>query len=80
MQTISLRLPDEIVEELDRAAKAQHVTKSALVRASIEKTLRPAQSAKAQSCYDLVSDLVGSIKGTPKDLATNPKYFEGFGE
>ncbi|MEP7352605.1 MAG: ribbon-helix-helix domain-containing protein [Acidobacteriota bacterium] len=79
MQTISLRLPDEMVEELDRAAKAQHVTKSALVRASIEKTLRP-QSTNAQSCYDLVSDLVGSIKGTPKDLATNPKYFEGFGK
>ena len=25
-------------------------------------------------------DLVGSIRGLPRDLATNPKYMEGFGE
>jgi hypothetical protein len=32
------------------------------------------------TCYDLASDLAGSLKGLPRDLATNPKYLEGFGE
>jgi hypothetical protein len=29
--------------------------------------------------YDLARDLAGSVKGLPRDLATNPKYLEGFG-
>jgi hypothetical protein len=23
--------------------------------------------------------LIGAVKGTPRDLSTNPKYFDGFG-
>ena len=32
------------------------------------------------SCYDLASDLAGSLKGLPRDLATHAKYLEGFGK
>jgi uncharacterized protein (DUF433 family) len=28
------------------------------------------------SCYDLASDLAGSMKGLPKDIADNPKYMD----
>jgi hypothetical protein len=28
---------------------------------------------------DQARDLAGSVKGLPRDLATNPKYLEGFG-
>jgi predicted DNA-binding protein len=79
MQTISMRLPDDLLSELDRAAKARRVTKSEIVRESLEKALR-VQRGKAVSCYDLAPDLAGKLKGLPKDLATNPKYMEGFGE
>jgi hypothetical protein len=79
MQTVSMRLPDDLLLELDRAAKARRVPKSRIVRESLEKTLR-APSKKKPSCLDLASDLVGSLKGLPKDIATNPKYMEGFGE
>lgn len=79
MPTVSMRLPESLLRELDREAKARRVTKSSLVRESLEKTLRkPAR--KGESCYDLAQDLAGCIKGLPKDLATNPKYMKGFGE
>jgi metal-responsive CopG/Arc/MetJ family transcriptional regulator len=39
MQTISMRLPDDLLSELDRAAKARRVTKSEIVRESLEKAL-----------------------------------------
>lgn len=79
MQTISLRLPEDLLKQLDHEAKARRVTRSALVRESLEKALRKRPSSRAVSCYDLSQDLAGSVKGLPKDLADNPKYIEGFG-
>jgi hypothetical protein len=56
------------------------VTKSRLVRESLEKRLHEQPPAGAVSCYDLAHDLAGSVKGLPKDLADNPKYMQGFGQ
>jgi hypothetical protein len=80
MRTISVKLPDELLAELAREAKARRVTKSWLVRKSLEKGLHEQPPAGAVSCYDLARDLAGMVKGLPKDLADNPKYMEGFGK
>ena len=80
VRTISLKLPDNLLSQLESAAKARRVTKSRLIRESLEKTLRSRPRGKQISCYDLARDLVGSVKGLPKDLARNPKYMEGFGK
>jgi predicted DNA-binding protein len=79
MQTISMRLPDDLIADLEKEAKARRVTKSSVVRESLEKTLR-AKSDKPMSCYDLTKDLIFKRGRAPRDLATNPKYMEGFGE
>ena len=79
MQTISLKLPDDLLARLSKEAKARRVTKSHLIRESLEIMLEM-KATQAPSCYDLARDLVGSIKGVPKDLAKNPKYMKGFGE
>ena len=80
MRTISLRLPDEMLVHLDTEAKARGVTRSSLVRDSLEKALRKESSADATSCDDLAHDLAGAIKGLPEDLAGNRRYMEGFGQ
>lgn len=77
MRTISLKLPDDLLDQLEHEARARRVTKSRLVRESLEKALRPAE---AVSCYDLARDLAGTVKGLPEDLAENPEYMQGFGE
>ncbi len=79
MQTISLKLPGDLLAQLEKEAKARGVTKSLVVRDSLEKALRP-RSSSVGSCYDLARDLVGTLKGLPRDLADNPKYLEGLGE
>ena len=79
MRTISLKLPDDLLAQLEKAAKARQVTKSSFVRASLEKALHEQPDAGAVSCYDMARDLAGSIKGLPKDIAYNPKYMDGFG-
>ena len=80
MRTISLKLPDDLLAQLESEAKTRRVTKSWLVRESLEKALRRPSRSGAASCYDLARDLAGSVKGLPKDLAHNPKYMQGFGQ
>jgi Ribbon-helix-helix protein, copG family len=80
MQTISLKLPDDLLAQLNSAAKARRVTKSWLVRESLENALRKASPSGVASCYDQARDLAGSVRGLPADLADNPKYMEGFGQ
>ena len=80
MQTISLRLPEALLRQLESEARVRRVTKSHLVRTSLEKTLAEPKAGKGASCYDLAHDLAGKVKGLPKDLATNPTYLKGFGQ
>ena len=80
MPTISVRVPDDLLAELERETKARRVTKSVLVRESLEIALRRRPGRRAASCFDLARDLAGSVKGLPRDIAQNPKYMERFGE
>ena len=80
MQTFSLKLPDDLLAQLAKEAKARGVTKSVLLRESLEKALLEQAPGGVASCYNLAGDLAGSIKGLPKDLAENPKYMRGFGQ
>ena len=80
MRTISLKLPDDLLAHLDSEANTRGVTKSQLVRESLEAALRKPAKGRGVSCFDLARDLAGAIKGPPRDLAENPKYLEGFGE
>lgn len=82
MQTISLKLSDDLLAQIESEAKARGVTKSSLIRESLEKALGKESRAEAgtPSCYDLARDLAGIVKGLPEDLAENSEYMEGFGQ
>lgn len=80
MNTISLKLPDRLLERLEEASRARGTTKSSLVRECLEKSLDAPTAGGKSTCYDLARDLAGSLKGLPRDLATNPKYMKGFGQ
>jgi hypothetical protein len=68
------------LQQLESEARSRQITKSQLIRESLEKNLLPPDSSVKASCYDLAKDLAGSLKGLPKDLSTNPKYMKGFGQ
>jgi predicted transcriptional regulator len=80
MQTISVKLPDDLSAQLANKARTMRVTKSFLVREGLEKVLGEQPVTGAVSCFDLARDLAGIAKGLPRDLARNPKYMHGFGE
>ncbi|HOY60245.1 MAG TPA: ribbon-helix-helix protein, CopG family [Verrucomicrobiota bacterium] len=79
MTTISLKLPERLLGRLEKESRARRTTKSSLVRECLEKALDARASRGKATCYDLARDLAGSVKGLPRDLATNPKHLDGFG-
>ena len=91
MTTISLKLPERLLARLERASRARRTTKSSVVRACLEKEL-PEQPPPVdlpelppgESFYDKALPILKRAwarnRKLPRDLATNPKYMEGFGE
>lgn len=77
--TISLKLPQRLLQRLEAEARNRRASKSALVRECLEQALGAPTHKGAPSCFDLAQDLAGSLQGLPRDLASNPKYFDGFG-
>jgi predicted DNA-binding protein len=80
VSTISLKLPERLLERLESESRLRGTTKSSLVRECLEKVLNARPSGNEVSCYDLASDLAGSLMGLPHDLATHPKHMKGFGQ
>jgi predicted transcriptional regulator len=79
MTTISLKVPDTLDSRLTEEAQRRRTSKSAVVRECVEKALLSPRKDRAASCLDLAEDLAGCLKG-PRDIATNPKYLEDFGQ
>lgn len=66
--------------ELSEEARTRQITKSSLVRESLERALHPINSRSPESCFDIARGMAGSIKGLPEDLADEPRYMEDFGK
>jgi hypothetical protein len=74
MRTVSLKLPEVLLREVEQEAATRGVAKSALIRDCIERTLQKTRKPKRQiSCLELMGDWVGSFRG-PRDLSTNRRY------
>ncbi len=79
MVTVSLKMPEPLAAEVAAAAHRRGVSKSALIRQAVRTLLSAEEAGRPKSALDLARDLAGAFEG-PEDLATNPKYMEGFGE
>ena len=76
MTTVSLKLPEALLREIEQEAVTRGVPKSAVIRDSLERTLRKGRNAKKKvSCLDLMGDWVGRFPG-PADASTNPRYLQ----
>lgn len=78
MTTITCKIPERLDAELEAAARQRRVAKSTIVREALEERLKRSRTAQALTAYDLAKSVCGTLRG-PSDLATNPKYMEGFG-
>lgn len=80
MKTMTVKLPDELAARLEKRAKRLGVSKSALVRESVDRAMTETVSTGEQpSMYDLVKDDLGCVDSGLSDLSTHPKHMKGFG-
>jgi metal-responsive CopG/Arc/MetJ family transcriptional regulator len=79
MERINVRVEGRLKQELEAVAREQGVSPSEIVRRALKEHLR--RRAPRETCYDIAKRLgmLGSAKGLPPDLSTNPEYMEGFG-
>jgi hypothetical protein len=83
MSTLTIELPDDLAARLAAASEQAHVPPAQLVRAALEKALpapAPDFPADGPSAYDLMNDGFGCLSSGVRDLATNPKHMEAFGQ
>jgi len=79
MTTISLQVPDTLDSRLAEEAVRRRMSKSAVIRECVEKSLPAPREDRPASCLDLAGDLAGCLEG-PSDIATNPSYLDDFGK
>jgi len=75
MKTLTIRLPDSLVREIEHESRARHVSKSDVVR---ERLHHPQVATSAgDGMRELIGDLIGSVRndGLPKDLSGNKKKY-----
>lgn len=88
-----MKLPEGLLARLEQESRARRTTKSSLVRECLERqlpmktsslgdlpTLPPGESFYDKALPTLKKAWARNRKRVPRDLATNPKYMEGFGE
>jgi hypothetical protein len=80
MTTITCKIPEMLDAQLEAAAVARKVSKSQLVRESLEQTLPKKIERKRLSLRDRMRDACGMVKSGVTDLASNPRHMEAFGE
>ncbi len=79
MARINIRVDEQLKTELEAEARERGVSPSEIVRQALQERLR--QRTPRENCRELAERLgiLGSAKGLPSDLSTNPIHMEGFG-
>ena len=81
MKTLTVRLPEPLVAEIESESRGRKCSKSDIVR---ERLQLGARSARRQSTpLDAIADLIGSVDGLPADLSARKKRYlkaSGYGK
>lgn len=76
MQTVSVKLPDDVLGRLDELARQTGEDRSALIRQSVGALVAQKQSGSA---HQKLAHLCGVFEGGPKDASVSEDYKERLG-
>ena len=72
MKSLTVRLPERLVAELDAESRARKMSKSDIVR---ERLQGNATSQRQPNALAGIGDLIGSIEGRPRDVSSRRKHY-----
>ena len=81
MQTLVLRIPDDLAKEMEAEAREFHLTKSEVARRRL--TAAGPSSLRTASGFDLIADLIGTVEDGPSDMSARTKDYlksKGYGK
>lgn len=73
MRSMTVRLPDRLVMEIEAESRERKCAKSDVVRERLQRGAGPARDSSAR--LNLVADLIGSVDGLPADLSKKKKSY-----
>jgi Arc/MetJ-type ribon-helix-helix transcriptional regulator len=73
MKTLTVRLPEALVAQLESESRRRNISKSDVVRERLTRTERRRRQSTAT--LDAIADLVGSVDGLPRDLSAQTKKY-----
>lgn len=81
MKTLTVRLPEPLVAEIDSESRGRGCSKSDIVRERLQRSASPARHQS--TLLDGIADLIGSVDGLPADLSARKKRYlktTGYGQ
>jgi len=73
MKTLSVRLPEPLIAEIEAESLGRGCSKSDIVRERLQQVLR--SSRRQSTPLDAIADLIGSVDGLPADLSARTKRY-----
>ena len=81
MKTLTVRLPEALVAQIEAESRRRRLSKSDVVRERLTGAEGPRRRRPA--LLDAIADVVGSVDGLPRDLSARTKKYlksTGYGE
>jgi Arc/MetJ-type ribon-helix-helix transcriptional regulator len=81
MKTLTVRLPEPLVAEIEAESRGRKCSKSDIVRERLQGVTRGRR--RQSSPIDAIVDLIGSVDGLPADLSARKKQYlraTGYGQ
>lgn len=73
MKTLTVRLPESLVADIEAEARVRELSKSDVVRERLERA-SPGLKEPGAPAY-AIADLIGSVDGLPADLSARTKHY-----
>jgi len=81
MKTLTVRLPEPLVAEIEAESRGRKCSKSDIVRERLQRATRGRRRHSAP--IEAIADLIGSVNGLPADLSARKKQYlkaTGYGQ
>ena len=73
MKTLTVRLPEPLVAEIEMESRGRKCSKSDIVRQRLQRAARPTR--RQSTPLDAIADPIGSVEGLPIDLSARKKRY-----